>query len=285
MNVNLLTLNESSIPQRLRDIPSSPKKLYAIGDTSLLSSKYTLSVVGSRKISAYGKYATNKLVSETASYEIAIVSGLALGVDAEAHKATLESGGKTIAVLPCGLDAIYPATNRNLALKIIESGGLLLSEYPAGTPALKQHFIARNRLVSGLGDGLLVTEASRRSGTIHTANFALEQGKPVMAVPGNINSPGSEGTNNLIHTGATPVTSSEDILNVLGLEHTERKKEVFASNEKEKIILDLIQSGITSSSDLLINSGLNAQVFNQTMTMLEITKKIKPMGSGHFTIF
>lgn len=285
MNVNLLTLTKSQIPKRLLDIPSPPKQLYAIGNTDLLASQITLSVVGSRKISAYGKYATSKLTSEVASHGIVIISGLALGVDAEAHKAALEVGGETIAVLPCGLDNIYPSSNRNLAIKILESNGLLIGEYPAGTPALKQHFIARNRLISGLGDGLLVTEASKKSGTIHTANFALEQGRTVMAVPGNINNPGSEGTNNLIQTGATPITSTKDIFNALGLDLNNTYKEIFPANDEEKKILELIQIGITDSSELLDKCKLETNTFNQTMTMLEITKKIKPLGSGHYAIY
>lgn len=282
----MLKLNIDDIPDRLKQIPSPPKQLFALGDTSLLSHKYTLSVVGSRKITTYGNFVTNHLTSEVAAQGVTIVSGLALGVDAAAHRAALEVNGNTIAVLPCGLDAIYPATNRGLAKLILENNGLLISEYSPGTPALVQNFIARNRLVSGLGDGLLVTESGIKSGTIHTANFALEQGKVVMAVPGNINSPASQGTNSLIQTGASPVTSPDDILNALNLEvSNENKQEVFPGNENEKIILEVIQSGTTDSSEILLISKMDSRVFNQTLTMLEITKKIKPVGAGHYTVY
>ncbi len=282
MNVNLLTLKENDIPSRLACIPSPPKKLYVIGNTDLLNRKYTLSVVGSRKVTAYGRQVTANLVHEVAGYGVVIISGLALGVDSIAHQAALDAGGETIAVLPAGLDNIYPSSHRNLAIRILERGGLLLSEYEPGMPALKQNFIARNRLVAGLGDGTLITEASRLSGTIHTANFALEQGKVVMAVPGNINSPQSEGTNNLISTGAVPIASATDILNALELEAISTEKEIFAANRQEQIIIDLLSQGITNGEELLIKSKLGNQEFSQTLTMLEITKKIRPAGSGHW---
>ncbi len=282
----MLKLDINDIPDRLQQIPSPPKQLYVLGNAGLLNCKYTLSVVGSRKMTSYGNFVTNHLITEVASQGVVIVSGLALGVDAAAHRAALEVNGSTIAVLPCGLNAIYPATNRGLAKLILENNGLLISEYDYGMPALVQNFIARNRLVSGLGDGLLVTESGVKSGTIHTANFALEQGKTVMAVPGNINSPTSQGTNNLIQTGATPVTSPTDILNALNLEVSNKnKQEIFPSNENESIILEIIQSGTTDSSEILLISRMDGRVFNQTLTTLEITKKIKPTGAGHYTVY
>ncbi len=284
MKVNMLTLGDPNYPDRLGNIPSPPKQIYFLGNIELISSGHTLAVVGSRKVTTYGRQVTTRLVEEVAQYGIVIVSGLALGVDALAHQAALAVNGKTIAVMPSGLDNIYPSSHRSLALKILENNGLIISEYELGVPAMKQNFIARNRIVSGLGDGVLITEASRQSGTIHTANFALEQGKVVLAVPGNITSPQSEGTNNLIRTGALPVSSSEDILTALELDVVNNKHEVFAANPNEASILNLIKNGTTESTELLELCNLDTATFNQTLTMLEITGKIRPLGAGHWSL-
>lgn len=158
-------------------------------DINELLKRPCVTIVGSRKISAYGKTVTSRLAGELASAGIVIISGLALGVDSLAHLAALEAGGLTIAVLPTGLDAVDKTSRRGLAERILQQGGALVSEYAEGSPVHLGNFVARNRLVAGFGDAVLITEAAERSGTLHTANFALEQGKPVLAVPGNITSP------------------------------------------------------------------------------------------------
>ena len=284
MIVNKLASNHSSFPDKLKAIPSPPKTLFSVGNLSNLHDSPVVSVVGSRSVTPYGKQVTTKLVSELASRGVAIVSGLALGVDALAHQAALDSGGYTAAVLPSPVTAIYPASNRQLAQRILENDGALISEYGDDdrSEAFKMRFIARNRLVSGLADVLLITEASERSGTLHTANFALEQGRTVMAVPGNITSPTSAGTNNLIKAGAIPVTDVSDVLTALGLNNKQVQLEILAANKEEEAILDLIKQGITDSAEILAQCGLNSALFNQTLTMLEITGKIKPLGSGHW---
>lgn len=285
MNINKVISDHTDFPEYLRNIPSPPKELYVLGDLSSLKEHPVLSIVGSRKVTAYGKSTTRQLALESARAGAIIISGLALGVDSISHEAALEAKGTTIAVLPCGLDQIYPRQHHQLAQKIIGRGGALISEYPEGTPPLRQHFIARNRLVSGLADAVLITEAAERSGTLHTANFALEQGKTVMAVPGNINSPYSIGTNNLIKSGALAVTKTDDILNELGLNTSNKKNmQLFGNTEEEAILLNLLSSGISDSSILLINSNLEAAVFNQTLTMLEINGLIRPLGAGHWTL-
>ncbi len=284
MKVNTLTLTDKDFPERLVAIPSPPKQLFMLGNVELLSSDHLLAVVGTRKITTYGRQVTQDLVETVASRGVIIVSGLALGVDAVAHQAALSVDGKTIAVMPCGLDAIYPSSHRNLALRILEQDGLLVSEYASGMPALKQNFIARNRIVSGLGDGILITEASSRSGTMHTANFALEQGKTVMAVPGNITSPESEGTNNLIRTGAIPVSSASDIWMALEIEPRDIEHGAFAASAEEAQILDLLKKGVTDSTEMLDSCSLDSKTFNSTLTMLEITGKIRAIGAGHWSI-
>ncbi|HTE21640.1 MAG TPA: DNA-processing protein DprA [Candidatus Limnocylindria bacterium] len=284
MKIYKISYNSDDFPSTLRHIPSPPKELYILGDLGPLLEKPLLAVVGSRKVTPYGRSITLDLVRAVASQRVVIISGMALGVDALAHQAALEVGGKTIAVLPCGLDKPYPATNRQLARKILEQGGVLMSEYPEGTPPLIQNFIARNRLESGMSDGVLITEAAIKSGTVHTARFALEQGKTVMAVPGNITSELSKGTNNLIRSGAVPVTRPEDIFEVLDIMGTPEDHEVVAANAEEAAILQLLKQGITDSSILQTSSQLEVVVFNQTLTMLELTGKIRPLGAGHWSL-
>lgn len=261
-----------------------PKQLCVVGgDVNELLKRPSVTVVGSRKVSAYGRAVTMNLAGELAKAGVVIISGLALGVDSLAHKAALQVGGLTIAVLPSGVENVYPAGHLGLSKQILQQGGALISEYPDHEAARKHYFIARNRLASGLGDALLITEAAEKSGTLHTANFALEQGRPVLAVPGNITSPTSAGTNNLIKTGAVPVTSVQDIFYVLGLDAGQPKREAPRSgNPDEQLILDLIFSGVSDGADLLGQSELEVRLFNQTLTMLEIRGLIRPLGNNQW---
>jgi DNA processing protein len=280
---NYHKFNTTGVPERLKQIDSPPKQLYVTGaNLAELLTRPTVTIVGSRKPSHYGLEVTAHLASKLAQNGVVIVSGLALGVDSIAHKACLQGGGQTIAVLPCGPEAIYPSSHRQLAKQIIEQGGCLLTEYDEGTPPLRQNFIARNRLVSGLGDVVIVTEAAEKSGTLHTANFALGQGKTVMAVPGPITSPLSAGTNNLIKSGALPLTSIDDVLFALGID-SNNTKPVIAKTPEEQTILELIHKGVRDGHQLLAESNLPAPVFNQTLTMLEINGQIKPLGNNHWT--
>jgi DNA processing protein len=282
--VKTLTLNSPLFPAQLAPIPEPPSQLYYIGDLTSLLDLPRLGVVGSRKVSAYGKSVTLKLAKEASEQGIVIVSGLALGVDGLAHQAALEAGGKTIAVLPSGLDKIYPASHLQLAERILQQGGALISEYPYGTEAFKRNFIARNRIISGLSDAVLITEAAVKSGSLHTANFAREQGKILMAVPGNITSELSAGTNNLIKLGATPITEIRDILATMNLQQTSKRVKAQGSSPEETAILELIMKGVSDASELLHHSQLETALFNQTLTMLEITGKIRPLGAGKWGI-
>ena len=284
MKIKKLKLEEDEYPQKLKNIPSPPKTLYYLGDLTPLDNKTAVSVVGSRAVTPYGKQVTSQLSAELARQGIAIISGMALGVDGLAHQAALDAGGYTVAVLACGLDRFYPSSHFNLANEILKSGGAIISEYPEGTEPFKTNFIERNRIVSGLCDGLLITEASERSGTLHTANFALEQGQTVMAVPGNITSPASKGTNNLIKTGASPVTGIQDILNALNLGQQVSLNIAVAANAEEASILQQMQNGMTDINELQAGSLLSPQIFNQTLTMLEISGKVRPLGGGQWSL-
>ena len=280
----MLTLQSPLFPESLRNIPVPPKQLYILGDIDAALAKPKLAIVGSRKVTPYGKAVTLKLSREAAEQGIVIVSGLALGVDGLAHQGALEAGGTTIAVLPCGLDQIYPRTHHHLAKQILEQGGVLVSEYPFDTQPYKTNFLARNRIISGLSDAVLIPEAAIRSGSLNTANHALEQGRTVMAVPGNITSELSGGSNNLIKSGAAPITELSDILSAMDLVASHNKQAPMGTNAQETMLLQLLIDGVSDASELLHRSELETQLFNQTLTMLEITGKIRPLGAGHWGI-
>lgn len=284
MIIKKLSLHDSSYPPLLREIPDPPKTLYCLGSDISILLDPALAIVGSRKVSYYGKTVTEQLTSQLTGKGINIVSGLALGVDSIAHKAALEARGLTIAVLPCGLDRVYPSSHTALAKQILASGGLFVSEYPPETTPMKHHFIARNRIVSGLCKGVLITEAAQRSGSLHTANFALEQGREVFAVPGPITSPTSAGTNNLIKSGATPVTKPEDILDAFGLAYSPCTNPT-GSNAAEQLILDQLKLGVAESELLMLATNLSAGQFSDTITRLEIKGYIKPVGTNQWGLF
>jgi DNA processing protein len=285
MDIKKLKLNSPVLKRRLKGVDPPLKSLYFAGATpEELLSQPVLTVVGSRRMSVYGQKATYDLVQPLARQGVVIASGLALGIDAAAHRATLDAKGRAIAILPTPLDNIAPVSNRRLARQIVEGGGTLVSEYTPGEPVYKINFIARNRIMAGLGDALLVTEAALKSGTLHTARFALEQGKTVMAVPGDIYRPGSAGTNNLITSGAIPVTSAGDILAAMNLKHEVAVKQVHSDDPHEEVILKLLGKGIDEGNRLLELSGLDVVRFNQALTMLEINGRIRPLGAGHWAI-
>jgi DNA processing protein len=282
---NFITITSSALPQALLSIPNPPQTLYVEGDLDSLLTRPRVAIVGSRKASAYGRSVTAKLANELAKAGVVIVSGLALGVDSIAHKAALDAGGFTMAVLPTGLDTIYPSSHQSLARQIVAKGGALISEYPPNTKSFKQHFIMRNRLVSGISDVLLITEAETSSGTMHTAKFAAQQHKKIFAVPGDITNSGSAGTNELIKSGAQLVTSSADILAVLDI-HPQQQLALqpTSDNPDELIILTLLSQGITEGGELLLRSKLQVVRFNHALTMLEINGSIRQAGAGHWAL-
>lgn len=286
MKIKKLTLSDPDFPAMLQDALPQPQQIYvASNNLPDLLARPRLAVVGSRKVSAYGRTITTNLATKVAREGVVIVSGLAIGVDALAHRAALDAGGLTIAVLPGSLEQIYPSSHYQLALQILEQGGALITEYPAGTNTFPSNFIARNRLVTALSQAVLITEAAARSGTLSTARFALDQGRDVLAVPGNITSPTSAGTNNLLKIGATPVTEPEDILHVLHIKPTKTQKaRPKGANPQEQTILDLIHAGVHSGGELLAQSKLDVSLFNQHMTMLEITAKIRPLGGDTWVL-
>lgn len=267
----------------MQGVMPAVRELYVEGDLGELLARPRVAIVGSRRITTYGKAVTAQLACDLAEQGIVIVSGLAYGVDAVAHRSALDAGGLTMAVLPSSLESIYPAAHRNLAREIIAKGGALVSEYSGAGPAYKNQFIERNRIVSGISSALLITEAAINSGTMHTARFALEQGKDVLVVPGNITSPNSEGTNNLLKSGAIPVTGSADVLHVLGLKPASKQKPQGATPQ-EQTLLNLLGAGPREGNQLHMESGLEIGQYNQALVMLEITGKIHTIGNNTWAV-
>lgn len=281
----MLTLSANDIPVQLTAIPHAPKTLYLLGDTlEDLLSRPRVAIVGSRKITPYGKSVTQKLAGDLAARGVVIVSGLAFGVDAIAHQAALDAGGLTMAVLPSSVNTVYPSTHRQLAKRIVVQGGVLLSEYNEVMRSYKTNFVERNRLVSGISDALLVTEAAEKSGTMHTARFAKQQGRPVFAVPGNITSPLSAGTNHLIKHGAQLVTDTAEILKGLGITQETSKTALRSEDPYEQTLLTLMQAGVTDGGEMLAKSNLTAPQYSQAITMLEIKGMLAPLGNNHWRL-
>ena len=216
MKVEEISINSKYYPKILKNIYDAPSKIYVLGNKEILNNK-GIAIVGARKATQYGKSVAIQISKELSQKGINIISGLALGIDTCAHIGNIyaqlnKDVGKTIAVLGSGIDEIYPKQNIELARKIVQTGGCIVSEYPIGTKPDKKNFPQRNRIISGLSSGILVVEASEKSGALITADFGLEQGKEIFAIPGNINKIESRGCNLLIKDGAQMVLSSQDIL-------------------------------------------------------------------------
>lgn len=269
----LCTLDDDTYPVLLAAVSDAPPLLYVKGTLTPADAR-ALAVVGTRKATTYGRKVTERMVSVLAGHGVTIISGLAHGIDTAAHQACLQSGGRTIAVLGNGIDRVYPSENRRLAEAIAESGALV-SEYPVGMPPHANNFPARNRIISGLSLGVLVVEAPANSGTLHTANSAAEQGRDVFAVPGNINSPNSHGTNRLIQDGAKLVMHPDDILLELNIqqltvETRQSVEQVAPENELERQLLGLLQHEPMHVDDIAIQTGMDIQHVSATLLMMKL---------------
>jgi DNA processing protein len=279
MKINSIRPDDNVFLQILSDIAYMPKTLYYRGN--LLNDRPpTVAIVGSRKPTAYGKEVTYSLAYELSKRGVVIVSGLALGIDGIAHQAALDAGGRTVAVLANGLANIYPRTHEGLANNILQNNGLIISEYEPSMPAMQHTF-----LVSGLADAVLITEAASRSGTLNTAAHALEQGRDIFAIPGNITSPLSAGCNSLIKQGAAPAVDVEDILSVISPSNQYKQTALpLVNSPQETTIINLIANGVQDGDDLQRQSKLPAQQFAITMTSLELDGHIKPLGANKWSV-
>jgi len=279
-------LSEEDFPSELLEIPEPPKTLYIRGnmpDPSFIR----LAIVGSRKYSSYGKEACEKLISGLRGYPIAIVSGLALGIDSIAHKSAIDVGLPTIAIPGSGLntEVLYPASNLGLARKIIESGGCLISEFEPNFKATVWSFPRRNRIMAGISKAVLIIEAEEKSGTLITARLATDYNRDVFAVPGPIFSENSAGTNMLLRLGATPIRNSNDILEALGFDIenkiVNKEKEYENCSKEEKIILNILSEPI-SRDELIRRSEIPVSELGAILSIMEIKGLIREfMGEIH----
>lgn len=285
-NVKIVSILDENFPKRLKDIYSCPKVLYVRGDM-LKKEENLIAIVGSRKATAYGKHITNKLSNELSDLGITLVSGMAKGVDTEAHLAYVKREKRNIAVLGCGVDVVYPKSNRYIYEKIIENGSVI-SEFPLATQPLRHNFPQRNRIISGLSSGVIVVEANEKSGSLITAHQAAEQGREVFAVPGNINSIYSKGTNLLIKDGAKIVLGIEDIVEEIrefkNLKSSEAKTKIDYSNlgKDEVEIISCIEEPI--HTDLIcLKTGMSISNVNSILTILEMKGIVKKLPNQLFT--
>lgn len=298
---DVLILDDGAYPNLLREIADPPITLYVRGNWQACFEHPCVGVIGSRMCSTYGENASEMLARDLASRGITIVSGLARGIDAAAHKGAIKGQGRTIAVLGTGIDAVYPKENIKLAREIIEAGGAVVSQFPLGTPPLKDNFPYRNRIISGLSLGVLIIEASERSGSLITARLAMEQNREVMAVPGNITSRNSFGSNYLIKSGAKLVQQWQDVVaelpSEIAAEILPPKIEKTASNgdakqtdlmpadlnENERKIWPLLSADEPIHIDALLEtSGLSFGDLNAVLVGLDIRDLIRVLPGKHY---
>jgi DNA processing protein len=284
----IVTFKDDDYPKRLKDIYDPPPLLYLRGELRR-EDELAVAVVGSRKTSPYGRWFTEKIGEDLARYGITVVSGMARGIDAVAHKGALQGGGRTVAVLGCGVDVIYPSENRDLFHQIIEHGAIL-SEFPMASPPEGGHFPRRNRIISGLSIGVVIVQASAKSGSLITAGYALEQGREVFAVPGNVGAEGSRGTNRLIKEGAKLVESSEDILEEILPQWRKEGEAVQKADaplssltEEEKILYGLLEETPLHIDAIIRESGWNPGEVSSLLLNLELKGLISQLPGKCFS--
>jgi DNA processing protein len=297
---DILILDDGSYPSLLREIADPPITLYVRGDWQACLEQPCVAVIGSRQCSTYGENASQMISRDLASRGVTVVSGLARGIDSAAHKGALQGKGRTVAVLGTGIDGVYPKENSSVVREILDSGGCLVSQFPLGTPPLKDNFPYRNRIISGLSLGVLIVEASERSGSLITARLAMEQNREVMAVPGNITSSNSYGTNYLIKAGAKLVQQWQDVVAELPSEIAARilppkinekrngnsqQQELIPSglNENERKIWSLLNADEAIHIDALLEeSGLSFGDLNSVLVGLDIKDLIRVLPGKHY---
>lgn len=289
--INQISPLEHNFTEVLESIALKPKTLYFYGKMPENVSK-TVAIVGSRHNTKYGEEVAYKLAYELGGRGVVVVSGLAFGIDSIAHRGCLDAGGTTVAVLGTPIDQIYPRSHEPLAREIIEKNGAIISEYAPGSNVhTKVSFLERNRIISGLSDIVVVVEAAEKSGSLNTAAHALNQGKDVFAVPGNITNPYSQGCNKLIKQGAIPYTEPRDVLELLFPEdyikkHKKLKQaKLFGDNDVETKILQALADGARSGEDIMAKTHLPPEIFNESITILEIKSKIRSLGANNWSLY
>jgi DNA processing protein len=281
--IQILTWEDELYPARLKEIDQPPPVLYVRGSLTA-EDAWAVAVVGTRRVSAYGRQVAEELAANLAGNGVTVISGLARGVDGSAHQAALKAGGRTIAVLGCGVDRIYPPEHTQLADKIIASGALL-SDYPPGTPPDASNFPPRNRIISGLSMATVVVEAGETSGALITAQFAVDLGREVFAVPGNILAVQSKGTNRLIAQGAHPMLSAHDLLDVLNLRRVTEQREIrkiIPGNDVEAKLLSVLTHDPIHMDDIRNLTGLPIERVSATLVMMELKGLVRQVGGMNY---
>jgi DNA processing protein len=281
--IQILTWEDELYPARLKEIDQPPPVLYVRGSLTA-EDAWAVAVVGTRRVSAYGRQVAEELAANLAGNGVTVISGLARGVDGSAHQAALKAGGRTIAVLGCGVDRIYPPEHTQLADKIIANGALL-SDYPPGTPPDASNFPPRNRIISGLSMATVVVEAGETSGALITAQFAVDQGREVFAVPGNILAAQSKGTNRLIAQGAHPMLSAHDLLDVLNLRRVTEQREIrkiMPGNEIEAKLLSVLTHDPLHMDEIRNQTGLPIERVSATLVMMELKGLVRQVGGMNY---
>lgn len=285
--IDFVTIIDKEYPELLKKIPNPPILLFIKGNKALLQSSKTLAIVGTRKMTNYGQEVTEQFAFELASAGFTIVSGMALGVDGQAHSSTLEAKGKTIAVLGNGVDLPFPTSNQNLYHKILESGGTIISEFPPGEPPNKGTFPSRNRIIAGISQGVLVTEGAEDSGSLITANYGLEFKRKVFAVPGPITSQLSAAPLRLIEKGAKLVVSPDDILKEFNFSSSAkasaRQAKLKGLTKEELKIAQILENEALSFDEIVRKLGSNSSKIATTLSIMEIKGIIKNSG-GNYSI-
>ncbi|GEN34117.1 DNA-processing protein DprA [Aneurinibacillus danicus] len=278
--IGLLTQCSSEYPALLREIPDPPEVLYIIGNKTLLHQP-SFAIIGTRKPTAYGKTVARQMARELAERGVTIVSGMARGIDGEAHRGALAGGGSTIAVLGCGVNIVYPPENRALAMEIRQKG-LIVSEYPPGMEPQRGFFPERNRIISGLSQGVLVVEAASRSGSLITADLAIDQGRDVFAIPGSIHSPKSAGSHWLIQQGAKLTQTIQDILNEYPMLVSGVNKSVACTDDhgllsltpEEEIVLAAVGWEAVSYEEILCRTSFSSSYLHYLLLSLQVKQQV-----------
>lgn len=282
LNIKFLTRKDENYPNNLKGLDNAPILLYCIGNLSK-NDDNAVAIVGSRKMTSYGREVAEKFSTDLASYGVTIVSGLARGIDTVAHKSVLAVNGRTLAVIASGLDTIYPPENLGLTKEIIKKGGAILSEYPLGYSALPVNFPSRNRIVSGLSKAVIVVEGERKSGTLLTASHAAEQGRTVFAIPGQITSPMSGAPHFLLQNGAKMAISPKDILDELDLQVKVDKDEVLKvlpEKAEEKKIIKILEREPLHLDEIARISKVEVSKISATLMSMSLKGMVKDMGGG-----
>ncbi len=293
MKINQISPQNNKFLQILDTIALKPKMLYYYGELPTERVK-TVAIVGARKNTQYGEEIAYRLAYDLAKKGVIIVSGLAIGIDAIAHRGAVDAGGKTIGILGTEIERIYPRQNAKLAEEMLELGGAVMSEYKTGDLInYRGSFLARNRLISGLADAVVIVEAAERSGSLNTASHAMNQGRDLFAVPGDITRKMSAGCNNLIKFGAMPYTQLEDLTSILfpaKMEKINNKKTdrsqlaLFGDSDDERTIIKALADGMRDGEEIMEKLGMDVSVFNQTITMLEIKGVVRSLGMNNWTL-